>query len=180
MIVVFFQASLFVKHTTLNGFGLHSLIAVYINQKRLFHIKGYIRKLHRDGIKRTPVYATGPLKYTVNDPRNNKIAEGTVTLNEFGAFDYMIVLPDNINLGDATITYQAVDFAAGHYQSFTCQEFRRPEYTLSSSYQPQMTHITHPTESHAVTVSVNGRLFAGGALSNASVSWSVNAIEQHI
>ena len=60
-----------------------------------------------------------------------------------------------------------------HY--FKIQEFRRPEYEVSSMTRPSAVHYCHPTNDEYVIASCQGKLFAGGFLNDANVRWTVNA-----
>lgn len=58
---------------------------------------------------------------------------------------------------------------------FEIQEFRRPEYEVSSTIQSATTYYCHPTIDQYVIATCQGKLFAGGFLSDASVRWTIRA-----
>eukprot|EP01090_Pellita_catalonica_P006698 TRINITY_DN1699_c0_g1_i4.p1 TRINITY_DN1699_c0_g1~~TRINITY_DN1699_c0_g1_i4.p1 ORF type:complete len:1644 (+),score=334.76 TRINITY_DN1699_c0_g1_i4:1616-6547(+) len=71
---------------------------------------------------------------TVADPRGNEIAKlKKVKVSKHGTFQFSFPLPDNANLGTAriTLTLKSRDTAPWVHQ-FEIQEFRRPEFKISS------------------------------------------------
>jgi hypothetical protein len=60
-----------------------------------------------------------------------------------------------------------------HY--FKVQEFRRPEYEVSSMTRPSIVHYCHPTHDQYVIATCQGKLFAGGYLNDADVQWKIQA-----
>jgi len=138
-------------------------------------IKGYIRRV--TGGKLGDVEglddAANGLSYSVKDPRNNEIAKGTGNLNAFGAFDFKFSLPDNANLGYARIDLSTNSNISGssHTHQFQIQEFRRPEFEVSSKVE---TAAPHFVGGHAM-LSVEAKYYAGGGLANAETNWTVTA-----
>lgn len=63
------------------------------------HIKGYVRLLKIEGEALLPTYAEGIIDYTVHDTRGEELQKSNLTLNQYGAFDMVFNLPDNVNLG---------------------------------------------------------------------------------
>ena len=59
--------------------------------------------------------------------------------------------------------------------TFQIQEFRRPEYEVSSTMRSSGVHYCHPTEERYAISACQGKLFAGGFLTDAHVRWTVNA-----
>ncbi|HVF45982.1 MAG TPA: MG2 domain-containing protein, partial [Pyrinomonadaceae bacterium] len=138
-------------------------------------VKGYIRRV--TGGKLGDVESLGDaangLSYSVKDPRNNEIAKGTGNLNAFGAFDFKFSLPDNANLGYARIELSTNSNIAGgsHAHQFQIQEFRRPEFEVSSKVETEAPHFVG---GHAM-LSVEAKYYAGGGLANAETNWTVTA-----
>lgn len=60
-----------------------------------------------------------------------------------------------------------------HY--FRIEEFRRPEFEVSSMIQSPIGHYCHPTVDQCVIATCEAKLLAGGCLSNASVQWTIQA-----
>ncbi|GAB5357599.1 hypothetical protein AAMO2058_000388100 [Amorphochlora amoebiformis] len=110
-------------------------------------IKGFCRKLVTKGEAYIPTYLHGPLQYIVYDPRGEKIKDGEVKLSEYGSFDLKITLPDNVNLGTCRVNFrQTKPGTFGFSHSFSIQEFRRPEFTVSASHRPTNHQFMNPLE----------------------------------
>ncbi|CAF1355694.1 unnamed protein product [Rotaria sp. Silwood1] len=143
--------------------------------KEEVHIKGYVRLLETKGEARLPTYVQGSIDYTVQDPRGEQLLQSKVELNNYGAFDVQFTLPDNVNLGHGWVTFNLQDSLSSHTHQFKIQEFRRPEYEVSSKIQSATTYYCHSTMDQDVVVSCQGKLFAGGYLNDANVRWTVRA-----
>lgn len=138
-------------------------------------VKGYIRRITAGKLGDVEGLgdAANGLTWSVKDPRNNEIAKGTGNLNAFGAFDFKFSLPDNANLGYARIDLTTNSNIAGgsHAHQFQIQEFRRPEFEVSSKVETEAPHFVG---GHAM-VSVEAKYYAGGGLANAETNWTVTA-----
>ncbi|HQU81869.1 MAG TPA: alpha-2-macroglobulin family protein [Pyrinomonadaceae bacterium] len=138
-------------------------------------IKGYVRKFtggkfgdiafSDDSAKR--------LNYILKDSRGNEVLRGNTELNIFGAFDFQIKLPENINLG-----YQKLELRPENEgwknvftHQFQVQEFRRPEFEVSAKRE-ENTPLYVGDSAQVVT---EAKYFAGGALSKAETNWTVTA-----
>jgi uncharacterized protein YfaS (alpha-2-macroglobulin family) len=139
------------------------------------HVKGYVRLLEVKGDAKLPSYARGVVEYTVHDPRGQQLQQSKVELNNYGAFDIKFTLPDNVNLGDGWVDFNLPNNSSQTRHSFQIQEFRRPEYTVSCSTRPSSIHYSHSTNEEYVIASCQGKLFAGGYLSDANVQWTIKA-----
>ncbi len=138
-------------------------------------IKGYIRKITAG--KLGDVVGLGDaasgLTYSVKDSRNNEIAKGTGNLNSFGAFDFKFKIPDNANLGQAHIELSTNSSIAGgsFYHEFQLQEFRRPEFEVTTKVESEAPHFV----GGKALLSVEAKYYAGGGLANAETNWTVTA-----
>lgn len=138
-------------------------------------IKGYLRKFTAgkfgdlafsdDSAKR--------LNYILKDSRGNEVLRGNAELNIFGAFDFQIKLPENINLG-----YQKLELRTENEgwknvftHQFQVQEFRRPEFEVSAKREEN----TPLYVGDSMQIVTEAKYFAGGALSNAETNWTVTA-----
>ncbi|CAF4486725.1 unnamed protein product, partial [Rotaria sp. Silwood2] len=144
------------------------------------HIKGYIRLLEVKGDAKLPTYAQGTVDYTVYDPRGEQLQQSEIQLNNYGAFDIKFTLPDNVNLGkllycNASVRFSLPDSQTETTHYFKVQEFRRPEYEVSSMTRPSTVHYCHPTDDQYIITSCQGKLFTGGYLNDANVQWTVRA-----
>lgn len=138
-------------------------------------VKGYIRRV--TGGKLGDVQGLGDvasgLTWSVKDPRNNEIAKGTGNLNAFGAFDFKFKLPDNANLGYARIdlsTNTSISGGSSGHQ-FQIQEFRRPEFEVTSKVETPAPHFVGGN----AMLTVEAKYYAGGGLANAETNWTVSA-----
>ncbi len=138
-------------------------------------VKGYIRKITggKLGDVEGPGDAASGLTYSVKDPRNNEIAKGTANLNAFGAFDFKFTLPDNANLGYSRIDLSTnTSLSGGNFaHQFQIQEFRRPEFEVSTKVDSEAPHFV----GGQADLSVEAKYYAGGGLANAETNWTVTA-----
>ena len=138
-------------------------------------VKGYIRKLTAGKLGDIEALgdAANGFSYSVKDPRNNEIAKGTGNLNAFGAFDFKFTLPDNTNLGYARIDILTnTSLPGGSYShQFQIQEFRRPEFEVSTKVESEAPHFV----GGKADLSVEAKYYAGGGLANAETNWTVTA-----
>ncbi len=115
--------------------------------------------------------------WELRDAVGNKVSDGTLSLNAFGAFDTRIALPKTMNTGGAQLTFTAKGRKSEDNQwwhGFEVQEFRRPEYEVSA----RLSEGPHLVGSHAVAT-VAAKYYAGGPLPGAEVTWQVTASPGH-
>ncbi|CAF1370238.1 unnamed protein product [Adineta steineri] len=143
--------------------------------KEAVHIKGYVRLLEVKGDARLPNYAQGIIDYTVYDSRCKQLQQSKVELNNYGAFDIKFTIPDNANLGNAWVRFNLPDSKSETTHTFIVQEFRRPEYEVSSMTRPSIVHYCHSNNDAYVIATCQGKLFAGGYLNDANVQWAIHA-----
>ncbi|CAF4978124.1 unnamed protein product [Rotaria sp. Silwood1] len=139
------------------------------------HIKGYVRLLKVKGEAKLPTYARGTIDYTIYDPRGQQLQQSKVELNIYGAFDIKFTLPDNVNLGNGYVTFSLPDSQSSTTHYFKVQEFRKPEYEVSSMVRPTIARYCHPIVDEYVIATCQGKLFAGGYLNDANIQWTVQA-----
>ncbi len=134
-------------------------------------LKGYIRKITagKFGDVEPLGDVGGAMTYSVKDAQNNEVAKGTTNLNAFGAFDFKFSLPDNMNLGQASVQINGAGSTTYHY--FQVQEFRRPEFEVSAKVETEAPHFV----GNFANVSVEAKYYAGGGLANADANWTVTA-----
>jgi hypothetical protein len=107
------------------------------------------------------------VSYELRDSRGNSILKGKAPVGKLGGFNFQMDLPKTMNLGQATVEISGVGSTT---HSFQVEEFRRPEFEVSASANPGSSMVG---ESGLVTTTAN--YFAGGALANAKVNWSVSS-----
>ncbi len=141
-------------------------------------IRGWVRQLERSPKSDlVGLGQGGTIEYSVLEPRRNEIASGTVSTDSFGGFEFSFSVPDNANLGTATI-HLAIDqegIAAhnrrtAHHVQF--QEFRRPEYEVTMSTDEGPHRVAEET-----TWEVEAAYYAGGAVGGAPVYWRFDESE---
>ncbi|HEU4507976.1 MAG TPA: alpha-2-macroglobulin family protein [Pyrinomonadaceae bacterium] len=143
------------------------------------HIKGWIRRLGMgsNGDVGPLNGAIKALNYVIEDEREIEISKGELKVNNFGGFDVAFKLPEDVNLGMATVKFETrstmkafdnEDFS--HH--FQVQEFRRPEFEVTARNETEGPLFVG---GHA-DVSVMANYFAGGGLANAEVEWSVKSV----
>ncbi|MCB9795237.1 MAG: Ig-like domain-containing protein [Alphaproteobacteria bacterium] len=120
--------------------------------------------------------AVTALRYELYDSRGNKLTEGDAEVSAAGGFDLSIDLPGTPNLGNASLQLHATTreslSATSHYHSFRIEEFRRPEYEVTTELDPRPYVLGEHAE-----VSVSANYYSGGALPDAEVSWTVTAAQ---
>ncbi|MEZ5308177.1 MAG: alpha-2-macroglobulin family protein [Pyrinomonadaceae bacterium] len=138
-------------------------------------VKGYVRRITAG--KLGDVTDIGDISrdvsYKIFDPRGNEIGSGDLTLNAFGAFDMKFKLPDAANLGYGRVEFRSKSGVAGsvYSHSFQIQEFRRPEFEVSSKVVSEGPHFV----GGSANVEVEAKYYAGGGLANAQTNWVVSA-----
>ena len=143
------------------------------------------RHLYRPGEKvslkgwlRTAVY--GPqgdlsgtsvhqIDYRLLDSRGNEVCKGKTTVGALGGFHLELELPKTLNLGQQKLELRA-DNGQAFNHLFQVEEFRRPEFEVTASSTPASVLVGE----HSL-VTATAAYFAGGALANAQVDWSVTA-----
>jgi hypothetical protein len=141
------------------------------------HIKGWLRRVGggKEGDVGALNDAVGSVAYTLNDSRGNEITKGTLKLNALGGFDTVLKLPATMNLGYASLNFEAqggnLTVAGRTYgHSFQVQEFRRPEFEVTTKASEGPLFVGN----HATTT-VTASYYAGGGLANAEVRWQVTS-----
>jgi alpha-2-macroglobulin len=136
------------------------------------HIKGWVRIVQPQQAFHRVELPSGKhqVKYSVRDARGVVFSEGSADVqNTWGSFDFSFDVPDTINLGNAYMDIRYHNYSHSH--TIQLQEFRRPEFSASA----QAESATHVTNSAPAVVELSAQYFAGGAIENAQVSWSVTS-----
>jgi alpha-2-macroglobulin len=139
------------------------------------HLKGWLRRVgeYEGGDVAGIAGMVNQVGYRVVGPMGNQLAAGTSRLSAAGGFDLKIKLPDTPNLGQAVVHLEATGRLRGsHYHGFQIQEFRRPEYEVTTEVS-QGPHVI----GGAADVTATASYFAGGGLAGAPVQWYVTASE---
>lgn len=141
-------------------------------------VKGWVRLLHPKKAGQPQLLKPMTLVYRVTDSRQSKIAEGTLEVSGLGGFDLEFDIPDDANLGYASVSLEekrqpnqaSNPTSTTIHHSFQIQEFRRPEYEVSMLVPPGPHRI-----GNRVDAEVSAQYYAGGGLADAPVRWTVTS-----
>lgn len=131
------------------------------------HLRGWVRSLENSPRSDPEGIGDGEtVEYVVRESRRNEIAEGEVDVDRFGGFELDFEVPDEANLGRASIQLKVAGRAGSHRHQVQFQEFRRPEYevTLDTDEGPHLVARDTRWEAEA-------SYYAGGAVSGAPTAW---------
>lgn len=139
-------------------------------------IKGWLRRLPTDPQSdlQLPQVSDKRIRWRLKDSLEVEIAKGEVELSGLGGFDFAIDLPNTPSLGPAQLSLELADATSTDDETFEhwfeIQEFRRPEYEVSTEV------VAGP---HLVggsfRIEASASYYAGGGLSSAPVEWKLNA-----
>lgn len=142
------------------------------------HVKGWVRVADRVRSRDLHIPSRASLgegiSYRVIDRRSVELARGRLALDAHGGFNLSIALSDHVNLGSATMLFEAVEAPAQQplgSLSFFIQEFRRPEYEV----QTRVNGRHHIAGGEAIATT-SATYYTGGGLPGAAVQWT---IQQH-
>ena len=136
------------------------------------HLKGWVRNLDLSGDGDLEFLPRGePVTYTVSGPFGNELKTGEVRLDDHGGFDLTAEMPEGANLGWSSIVFELPGRPGsyGHYHSFQVQEFRRPEFEVSTRLETAGPHLVD----EPAVAAVDATYFSGGPLPDAEVTWTV-------
>ncbi|MCK4727026.1 MAG: hypothetical protein KAT29_14540, partial [Anaerolineales bacterium] len=141
------------------------------------HIKGWLRRMggRQNGDVSLPGAGLTEVSYSIIGPQGNELGTGRVDLNPLSGFDFVIDLPENVNLGYAQLMLNAHGDLSGLYgttfsHNFQIQEFRRPEFEVIARNE---TTGPYYVDEYAI-LAVSANYYAGGPLPNAEVEWGVS------
>lgn len=137
------------------------------------HVKGWMRRvdMSEGGDLLAPEDLSGPVQWTLRDATGNELGAGELTMDRFGGVALDVVLPDTPNLGMAQLELKHRWGRTWH--RFDIQEFRRPEFEVTTRVETAAPHVLGAP----VLVAGTGAYYAGGALPGAPVRWDVNATQ---
>ncbi len=142
------------------------------------HLKGWIRLI--GGGKTGDVGLAGSLgnlTYRVTDSTGNDLLNGQAAVNALGGFDLAFTLPEQVNLGQASVYFSLATGLDGssYGHSFQIQEFRRPEFEVNARNETSGPYFV----GDSAVVAVEAKYYAGGPLPNADVTWRVTTSPGH-
>jgi alpha-2-macroglobulin len=134
-------------------------------------IKGYVRRIEggKLGDVSEILDTKSKIYYRLIDSRGNEILKGEANLNAFGAFDFKFTLTDTMNLGDVYL--QMHGNGGQYYHYFKVEEFRRPEFEVTTKVNSEAPHFV----GGKADLSVEAKYYSGGGLANAAANWTVTA-----
>jgi alpha-2-macroglobulin len=145
------------------------------------HLKGWLRRIggKQDGDVGLVGAAVSGVRYQLIESQGNVIASGRAEVNTLGGFDFVLTLPEEVNLGYASVNLEVERGQTGAelskmyglntYHGFQIQEFRRPEFEVTARNESPGPYFAGE---HAV-VAVEAKYYAGDPLPNAEVTWQV-------
>lgn len=137
------------------------------------HLKGWVRQVGffpTGDVTWAQLYQA-EMHYRIKDARGVELDQGKVRLDTHGALDFSFVVPENANVGYATVQITAhvsEDTYESHTVYFHIEEFRRPEFEVYVEAGPEPHFVNE-----RVTLNVQAQYFGGGPLPGASVAWRV-------
>jgi uncharacterized protein YfaS (alpha-2-macroglobulin family) len=140
-------------------------------------IKGFLRLIKGgkgEDLEQLPAGIS--LAWVARDARGVEIGKGQgVPVSAQGGFDFTLSIPRTPNLGYASVELSldgGPHPGRGHHHSLQIQEFRRPEFEVTTS----VSEGPHQVGRSAV-MTVAARYYAGGGLPDAPVEWRVRSDE---
>ncbi|MBI9051723.1 MAG: hypothetical protein JEZ00_20035 [Anaerolineaceae bacterium] len=138
------------------------------------HIKGWIRRI--GGKQHGDVSLVGLgitlIDYSIRGPQGNELGTGTAKVNTLGGFDFVYTIPEQVNLGNASIEFSANGSRSSNaYHEFQIQEFRRPEFEVTARNETSAPYFA----GDEAVIAVDANYYAGGALPNADTTWNVSS-----
>ncbi len=139
------------------------------------HLKGWVRTLGAGptGDVRLDGGAGAFVDYLVTDPQGNQLAQGSAPMTALGGFDLTFTIPENSNLGYASVQLSTrnTPVYGSYYHSFQIQEFRRPEFEVAARNESTGPYFLGDD----AIMAVSAQYYAGGPLPGAETNWTVSA-----
>jgi len=138
-------------------------------------VKGWVRRLTLSSDAQLKALGAGAtVQYVVSDSYGVELLSGEAPLGALGGFDLELELPTTANVGPASLLLTLKDEPgltdAGNWHQFQIQEYRRPEFEVTT--RPESTQPFLSTR--PATLAATGAYYAGGPLANAPTDWSVS------
>lgn len=112
---------------------------------------------------KTPAGAA--VDYEITSPRDEKVATGKATLNDFGSFWAELPLTATNALGEYTITFRIKDRYLGDATLFRLEEYKLPEFLVNVSTPEGTQYRLGDT----IEATIDASYYFGGPVANASV-----------
>ncbi len=164
--------------------GLEYFDAFTFDDRRIYRpgesvsLKGWLRRvtLGGDGDVQALRRRAHTIEARVTDDRGVGLLQKTLRPNAWGGFDMAFDLPDDVNLGVATVEFRPQpadpddDGEFGH--PFLVESFRRPEFEVKVSSDAAPHRV-----GEYVVLTAHAGYYGGGGLADAPVEWSVATTE---
>jgi uncharacterized protein YfaS (alpha-2-macroglobulin family) len=142
----------------------------------IVNVKGMVRKKSDSPTENLSLIPNlRKLSFQVFDNTRNILLKGNTDVNQFGAFDLSFKLPQNMNLGNATLSLNSDSSdkldSTTHEENIPVQEFRRPEFEVTVRNEGESTHMIGST----TTLSTTTSYFSGGGLPGSEITWNGRA-----
>lgn len=141
--------------------------------KETVHVRGWLRTMPAGKGQDLRAFENRDRKivWRAYSSVGNPLGEGVAPVSGLGGFQLELKLPDTPNLGTARVEMSiAGDVYGATTQTFEIQEYRTPEFEVSTSGGDGVY-----TLGEDAFVDVKAAYYAGGVLPNAPVTWSVSA-----
>ncbi len=139
------------------------------------HIKGWLRRIGSKQNGDVSLVNGFSVNYQISDSHGNPIGSGTTQVSALGGFDFAFVLPERINLGQASIELSAIGNIPlqewRYVHQIQVQEFRTPEFEVTARNETSGPYFA----GESAVVAVEAKYYAGGALPNAETNWLVTS-----
>ena len=142
-------------------------------------LAGWVRRFdwHDDAQLGMFTQAATAVGYVVRDGYGTELASGSAGTNALAGFNLEVPLPAGANLGQATVELTLPNGADGapstYVHTFEIQEFRRPEFEVTTRAETPPPHF----DVSGATVAVDAAYYAGGPLANAEVHWLISTTD---
>lgn len=138
------------------------------------NVKGVLRELTpgTDGDIHWPKGITH-VHWSAHDGQHNEMASGQEPLSDTASFDFQIPIPATAALGQGGVSIQLQmedgEVTDTHWpESFQIQEFRRPEYRVTSAFDTDVAIHQEPLK-----VELQASYYSGSPLPAAPLEWTV-------
>lgn len=132
---------------------------------------GFVREVDAADAQLALLGGDQTVQYTVFDPQGNELVADSADVNALGGFNLSFDIPEASNTGSAYVEMRLAgvsSYGTGH--QFQIQDFRTPEFEVTARTEsPAPYYVGEPA-----TVAVDAAYYAGGALPNADVNWTVS------
>ncbi len=134
-------------------------------------MKGWVRRAELSSLAHPELVSGGAISWTAYDPQYVELATGTTELNPLSGFDLTFDIPDGANEGYAWVELRYEGAVTQH--NYQVLSFRRPEFEVIARNESPGPYVSR----EPATVAVEATYYAGGALPNAPVAWTVSTSE---